>query len=110
MRKSLILVAAVLAGCATARVPPLTDGGMHVRQITAEEGIFCKYIKNADYMAKLGGMGNSYELVHQAGENGMRNLVASIGGNAYVYTRTDADAFGGRIHYSGEAFECRPPK
>jgi hypothetical protein len=106
----MMLVAAALAGCATARVPPLTDAAMRVRQITAEEGIFCKYIKNVDYVAKLGGMDKSYELVHQAGENGIRNLIAGIGGNAYVYTRTDAASFGGRIHYSGEAFKCPPPK
>jgi hypothetical protein len=106
----MMLLAALLAGCAGARVPPLTDGGLHVRQITAEEGVFCKYIKNVDYVAKLGGMGKSYEEVHQAGENGIRNLIASIGGNAYVYTRLDADSFGGRIHYSGQAFKCPPNK
>jgi hypothetical protein len=106
MRKLLMLVVAALAGCANARVPPLTDGGMHVRQINADDGILCKYLKNVDYVAKLKGMGKTYEMVHEAGENGIRNLVASIGGNAYVYTRLDADSFGGHIHYSGEAFEC----
>jgi hypothetical protein len=106
MRKSLILAASALAGCAGARIPPLTEGGMHVRQITVEEGLNCTYIKNVDYTAKLHGIGKTYELVHQAGENGIRNLIATMGGNAYVYTRGDAETFGGQVHYSGEAFKC----
>ena len=106
MRKLFILVTVALAGCAGARVPPLTDGGMRVRQISVEEGLNCTYIKNVDYKAKLRGAGKTYELVHQAGENGIRNLIAADGGNAYVYTRVDAETFGGQIHYSGEAFKC----
>jgi hypothetical protein len=106
MRKLLILVIAALGGCASARVPPLTEGGMHVRQISVEEGLFCTYIKNIDYVAKLHGTGKTYQLVHQAGENGLRNMIADAGGNAYVYTRVDAETLGGQIHYSGEAFKC----
>ncbi len=101
-----MLIVAALAGCAHARIPPLTEGGMHVRQINADDALTCTYIKNVDYIAKLGGTGKTYEIVHQAGDNGIRNLVASIGGNAYVYTRLDAESFSGRIHYSGEAFDC----
>jgi len=106
MRKSLMLVAAAPAGCAGAQIPPLTEGGMHVRQISVEEALNCTYIKDADYSAKLQGVGKTYEQVHQAGENGIRNLIAALGGNAYVYTRGDAETFGGQIHYSGEAFKC----
>jgi hypothetical protein len=106
MRKLLIFVIAALAGCASARVPPLTEGGMHVRQISVEEGLNCTYIKNVDYVAKLHGTGKTYQMVHQAGENGLRNVVAAVEGNAYVYTRVDAETFSGQVHYSGEAFKC----
>ena len=106
MRKLLLLITAALAGCAGARIPPLTEGGTRVRQISVEEGLNCTYLKNVDYIAKLHGVGKTYEQVHEAGQNGIRNVIANIGGNAYVYTRGDADTFGGRIHYSGEAFKC----
>ena len=106
MRKLLTIIIVALAGCAGARVPALTEGGTHVRQISAEDGLVCTYIKTVDYVAKLHGTGKTYQLVHQAGENGIRNVIAAAGGNAYVYTRVDAQTFGGRIHYSGEAFKC----
>lgn len=102
-----MLVAALLAGCATAKIPTLSDAGMLVRRINADDGLACKYLKNVDYTAKLSGMDLSYEQVHQAGENGMRNLVASVGGNAYVDTRMDVYGHMTKhLHYSGEVFQC----
>lgn len=102
-----MLVAALLAGCASARIPPLTDAAMRVRRINADDGLACKYLKNVDYTAKLTGMDESYELVREAADNGMRNLVASVGGNAYVNTREDVDGHWAKhIHYSAEVFEC----
>ncbi len=102
-----MLVVALLAGCAGARIPPLTDAAMRVRRINADDGLACKYLKNVDYKAKLSGMGESYEFIREAADNGMRNLVASIGGNAYVDTRADVTGHWVKhIHYSGEVFEC----
>jgi hypothetical protein len=79
---------------------------MHVREITAEQGLLCNYIQNVAYTTTLSGWGKDYEVVHQAGENGLRNGVASVGANAYVLTRMDADRFGGHINYAGQAFKC----
>lgn len=80
---------------------------MLVRRINADDGLACKYLKNVDYTAKLSGMGLSYEEVHQAGENGMRNLVAGVGGNAYVNTRMEVHGHWTKhLHYSGEVFQC----
>ncbi|MEP6883583.1 MAG: hypothetical protein ABJC66_02425 [Gammaproteobacteria bacterium] len=95
----------MLAACAAARVPPLVAGAAQVEKITAEEGLACKYLRNVAFVAKLKGIGKSYEVLHQAGENGLRNAVAGIGGNAFVDTRMDADGWG-RIDYSGQAFQC----
>ena len=106
MRSALIFSVVVLAGCAFARVPPLTDAASHVRPITAEQGLDCQYIKNVDYTAKMAGMGKSFDLVHEAGENGLKNAVAAAAGNAYVATRMDADAMWGQINYAGQAFTC----
>ena len=101
-----LLVAVLLTACVGARPPPLAGPASHVAKITAEEGLSCTYLRNVDYVAKVRGVGKSYELVHQAGENGLRNMVASVGGNAYVNTRMDAEAMWGHIAYSGQAFRC----
>jgi hypothetical protein len=102
----LLLTLVVVAGCKTFQAPPLTVAARHVRAITAEQGLLCKYIQNVAYTAKLSGWGKTYEHVHEAGEYGLRNSVATIGGNAVVLTRMDADQFSGRINYAGQAFEC----
>lgn len=102
----IILMASVVAGCRSVQVPALSAAGMHVRAITAEQGLLCNYIKNVAYNTRLRGWGKSYEAIHQAAENGLRNMVASVGANAYVLTRSDADSFSGRINYAGQAFEC----
>ena len=106
MRNLLVLITLIASGCATTRVPPLTVDAMHVRQITAEQGLLCSYLQNVDYVAKVNTLDNNYERLHQAGENGLLNRVAGIGGNAYVSTRTDADMWWGKIDYAGEAFKC----
>jgi hypothetical protein len=108
MRPTAMLIVALLTGCASARLPPLTSAAAHVERITAEEGLSCKYLRNVEYVAKVTGMGKTYELVHQAGENGLRNEVASVGGNAYVNARMDADTLWGHVDYSGQAFRCSP--
>jgi hypothetical protein len=38
----------------------------------------------------------------------LRNMVASVGGNAYISTRMDAEALWGHVDYSGQAFQCSP--
>jgi hypothetical protein len=103
-----MLIVALQTGCAGAHLAPLTGAATHVEKITAEDGLSCKYLRSVEYVAKMTGMGKSYQLVHQAGENGLRNMVASVGGNAYVNSRMDADAFWGHIDYSGQAFQCSP--
>lgn len=97
----------ILTACASARVTPLMGAAAHVEKITAEQALACAYLNNVEFVAKLTGMGKSYEMVHQAGENGLRTMIAHIGGNAYVDTRMDADGWG-RIDYSGQAFHCSP--
>jgi hypothetical protein len=84
----------------------LTVGATHVIEITAEQGLSCTYLRNIEYVTKVTGMGKSYEMVHQVGENGLRNMVASIGGNAYINTRMDADATWGHVDYAAQAFQC----
>ncbi len=106
LRSSSLLVVAILAGCASSRAPHLTAAASHVEKITAEQGLSCDYLQNVDYAATLSGIGKSYDLVHAAGETGVRNMVAGLGGNAYVNTRMDADATWGHIHYSAQAFRC----
>jgi hypothetical protein len=101
-----LLTLIVVAGCKSFQAPPLSVAAQHVRSITAEQGLLCKYIQNIAYTAKLSGWGKTYETVHEAGEDGLRNRVATIGGNAVVYTQMDADPFSGRINYAGQAFEC----
>ena len=102
----LLLTLIVVAGCKSFQAPPLSGAAGHVRVITAEQGLFCKYIQNVAYTAKLSGWGKTYERIHEAGEDGLRDRVATIGGNAVVFTRMDADALSGRINYAGQAFEC----
>ncbi len=102
------ILALTLAGCA-AHVPSLTPEAFHVRAIADAQVSSCTYLKDVDYTARLRGMGKSWEEVHQAGENGLRNMVASVGGNAYLNTRMEAESFSGRIHYSGQAYKCPPP-
>jgi hypothetical protein len=99
-----ILVISAVAGCRSVQVPTLTVAAMHVRAISAEQGLLCDYVRNVAYNTTLTGWGKSYEVVHQAAENGLRNVVASVGANAYVLTRDDADR--GHIKYAGEAFKC----
>ena len=102
----LLLALTAVAGCKGFQAPPLSVAAEHVRAITAEQGLLCKYIQNVEYTAKLSGWGKTYERVHEAGEGGLRNRVAAIGGNAVVFARMDADPFSGRINYGGQAFEC----
>jgi hypothetical protein len=106
MRKWLPGIVFLVAGCAS--VPPLSSGGEHVRLITAADAKVCKFVQNVTYTDTLTGMGKSYGLVHQAGETGLRNAVAGVGGNAYVSTQADADWFWGHVNYSGEAYKCQP--
>jgi len=102
----LLLTLIIVAGCKSFQAPPLSVAAGHVRAITAEQGLLCKYIQNVAYTAKLSGWGKTYERIHEAGEDGLRDRVATIGGNAVVFTRMDADRFSGRINYAGQAFEC----
>jgi uncharacterized protein DUF4156 len=106
MRKWLPGIVFAIAGCAS--VLPLTSGGEHVRLITAADAKACKFVQNVTYTDTLTGMGKSYGLVHQAGENGLRNAVAGVGANAYISTQADADWFWGHVNYSGEAYKCQP--
>ena len=102
----LLLILMMVAGCRSTQTPNLSVAAEHVRAITAEQGLLCKYIQNIAYTAKLPGWINTYERVHTAGEDGLRDKVAAVGGNAVVYTRMDADRFSGQIDYAGQAFEC----
>lgn len=105
-RTCIVLFLGILAGCASSRAPQLTEAASHVEKITAEQGLSCDYLRNVDFTAKLSGIGKGYDVVHEAGETGVRNLVADIGGNAYVDTRMDTDTTWGNIHYSAQAFRC----
>ncbi len=100
------MTVACVAGCKSFHAPPLSAAAGHVRVITAEQGLLCKYLQNVTYSTKLSGWGKTYERIHEAGENGLRSDVAIIGGNAVVLTRMDADEYSGRINYEGQAFEC----
>jgi hypothetical protein len=102
----LLLTLIVVAGCKSFQAPSLSVAAGHVRVITAEQGLLCKYLQNVAYTAKLSGWGKTYEHIHEAGEDGLRDRVATIGGNAVVFTQMDADRFSGRINYAGQAFEC----
>lgn len=48
----------------------------------------------------------SWGLVHQDGENGIRDDVAAYGGNAYISRQGDADWFWGHVNYTAEAYRC----
>lgn len=106
----LILLAAIAgvsvlaAGCAT--VVPLTDGGAQVRQITADQSKSCKFVRAVSFTDTLMGTGKTPGLVHQDGENGIRDDVAAAGGNAYVSDLADADWFFGHVNYTAEAYHC----
>lgn len=106
MRKVSLICLLMLTGCAS--IPPLSSGGEHVRLITAADAKACEFIQNVTYTDTIAGMGKSYGLVHQAGENGLRNAIARVGANAYVSTQADADFFWGHVNYGGEAYHCPP--
>jgi hypothetical protein len=93
-----------VGGCAS--VAPLTPVGSKVRQITAEDAKHCHFLQAVSYTDTLQGMGKSYGLVHQAGENGLRNAIGGAGGNAFVSTEADADWFFGHVNYAGDAYKC----
>ena len=102
----MFFIAAVIgvSGCAT--VTPLTDGGATVRQITPAQAAHCTFVRTVSYTNTLAGPGKSPGLVHQDGENGIRNAVALAGGNAYVNTLADADWFWGHVNYTAESYRC----
>lgn len=105
MKKIFLAVfTAALAGCAT--VTPLTDHGSAVRQIDAAAAQRCTFLKSLAYTNTMNGPGKSYGLVHQDGENGVRNAVANAGGNAFVSVQSDADWFFGHVNYTAEAYRC----
>lgn len=100
----LIAAPALATGCAT--VTPLTDGGARVREITSTEATRCTFVRTVSFTDTLAGPGKSPGLVHQDGENGIRDDVASYGGNAYVSRQADADWFWGHVNYMAEAYRC----
>jgi hypothetical protein len=105
MKKLLICgVAITLAGCAT--VVPLTDGGAAVREITAAQATKCTFLRTVSFTDTMAGPGKSWGLVHQDGENGIRDDVASYGGNALVMRESDADFWWGHVNYTAEAYRC----
>jgi hypothetical protein len=93
-----------LCGCAT--VTPLSDHGSAVRQIDAATAKTCTFVRSVAYTNTLNGTGKSYGLVHQDGENGIRNAVADAGGNAFISSQADADWFFGHVNYTAEAYRC----
>jgi hypothetical protein len=108
MRLSLLAAIAgasvLAAGCAT--VVPLTDGGAQVREISSAQAQSCKFVRTVSFTDTLMGTGKSPGLVHQDGENGIRDDVAAAGGNAYVSDLADADWFFGHVNYTAEAYRC----
>ena len=74
---SLAICAVLISACASA--PKLTLAATKVRQITAQEAKSCTFLQIAQFTGTLAGMGKSHGLVHQAGENGLRNEVAKLG-------------------------------
>lgn len=91
-------------GCAT--VVPLTDGGAGVREISAAQAKECSFVRTVSYTNTLMGTGKTPGLVHQDGENGIRDDVAAAGGNAFVSVQADADWFFGHVNYTAEAYRC----
>lgn len=63
-------------------------------------------MRTVSFTDTLAGAGKSPGLVHQDGENGIRNDVASYRANAYVSVLTDADWFWGHVNYTAEAYRC----
>jgi ABC-type phosphonate transport system ATPase subunit len=107
LRKTLVICIAasiVLSACAT--VVPLTDGGARVREITAAQATQCTFLRTVSFTDALAGAGKSWGLVHQDGENGIRDDVAAYGGNAYISRQADADWFWGHVNYTAEAYRC----
>jgi hypothetical protein len=108
MRLSLIAaiagVSVLAAGCAT--VVPLTDGGAQVREISSAQAQHCTFVRTVSFTDTLMGTGKTPGLVHQDGENGIRDDVAAAGGNAYVSDLADADWFFGHVNYTAEAYRC----
>ncbi|MGA9473662.1 MAG: hypothetical protein WBV36_14445 [Terriglobales bacterium] len=101
---TLATASALAGGCAT--VTPLTDGGASVREISADQAKQCSFLRTVSFTDTLEGAGKSAGLVHQDGENGIRDDVASYGGNAYVSRQADADWFWGHVNYTAEAYRC----
>lgn len=101
---ALAAFSALSAGCAT--VVPLTDGGAQVRQIRSEQAKSCTFLRTVSYTNTLMGTGKTPGLVHQDGENGIRDDVAAAGGNAFVSVQADADWFFGHVNYTAEAYRC----
>lgn len=106
MHRTFLAVCLALSACAGERVAPLSADATHVRQINTEQGLACTFLKSVDYDATLRGVGKSDEVMREAGETGLRNVVAAAGGNAYVNTRLEEDSFWGHVHYAGQAFKC----
>lgn len=105
MRKTIICALAIaITGCAT--VVPLTESGASVREITVVQAQRCTFIRTVSFTDTMAAPGKSWGLVHQDGENGIRDDVASYGGNAYVSREADADFFWGHVNYMAEAYRC----
>lgn len=99
-----LLVAIALAGCATPVL--LSDRGASVRLIDAAAAKGCTFLKSVAYTNTLYGTGKTPGLVHQDGENGIRDAVATAGGNAFISVQADADWFFGHVNYTAEAYRC----
>lgn len=99
-----LLLGAVLIGCASA--PALTDGGSRVRQITAEVAKQCRFVKVVQFTKRVYRVGKDATTMRAIGETGLRNAVATAGGNAYVLVRDDSSGLTGSIAYTGEGYRC----
>lgn len=101
-----VLPLLALASCGCATVTPLDARGASVRRIDAEAAKGCTFVQAVAYTNTLWQPGKSPGLVHQDGENGIRNAVAAVGGNAFVSEQEDADWFWGHVNYTAEAYRC----
>lgn len=106
MRRISLMLFLALTACSGERVQPLSAEAAHVHRIDAGQGLLCTYLSSVDYSAHLKGFDKSDAEIREAGEHGLRNLVAQAGGNAYVMTRQDVETFRGRVDYSGQVFKC----
>lgn len=106
MRNRILLSCAafVLASCAP--VIPLTRDGTTVRQINPDEARACIFLGTAEYSDTVVGLGKFPSVVQANGEHGLRNRVASMGGNAVIQSRGLADWMWGNVDYVGEAYIC----